>query len=84
MRLEKLPKWVVSNEESVWRETERARRMTPEERGLEVHELCGIVAAYWEIPGYAERIRNASDPVSPETARKLAELRERYRRERAR
>ena len=75
----KLPKWVVSNEESVWRETERSRKMTPAERWRDVVAACDL-SFYWNIPGYAERIRKAVDPLPESSVRALARLREEYRR----
>lgn len=36
----RLPKWVTSNEASVWRETEQSRRMTPEARWADVVSAC--------------------------------------------
>jgi hypothetical protein len=75
-----LPKWVVSNDESVRRETERARAMTPQERWADVVGACDMLRTYWSIPGYAERIKTAVDPL-PESSRKhLARLREVARR----
>ena len=76
----RLPKWVISNEASVWRETEQSRRMTPEERWADVVAACDTLKLYWDIPGYAERIKQAVDPL-PESSRvALARLREAYRR----
>lgn len=76
----RLPKWVTSNEASVWRETAQSRRMTPEERWADVVAACDSLKLYWDIPGYPERIKAAVDPL-PESSRvALARLREAYRR----
>lgn len=76
----RLPKWVTSNEASVWRETEQSRRMTPEQRWADVVAACDSLKLYWGIPGYPERIKTAVDPL-PESSRvAFARLREAYRR----
>ncbi len=74
-----LPKWVISNEESVFRETERSRTMSPEERWLETIAACEILKFYWNIPGYAQRIKEAVDPLPESSVRAFARLREQYR-----
>ena len=75
-----LPKWVTSNEQSVWRETERAREQTVEARWRDVVGACDLLRFYWAIPGYPERVKSAVDPL-PESSRvALAGLREAYRR----
>lgn len=78
----KLPAWVTSNEESVWRETAQSRRMTPAERWRDVVAACDSLRIYWHLPGYPERIRNAQDPLPESTVQALARLREEYRRSR--
>jgi hypothetical protein len=75
-----LPAWVTSNEASVRRETERARRMTPAERWADVVAACDTLRVYWSIPGYPERVRNAVDPLPESSVRHLARLRDEYRR----
>lgn len=76
----RLPRWVTSNEASVWRETERSRQQTPEERWVDVVAACDSIAFYWDLPGYADRIKSAVDPL-PESSRiAFARLREAYRR----
>ena len=77
-----LPKWAISNEESVWRETERSRQMTPAERWRETQTVCGILRPYWSIPGQPERLRNAVDRLPESSERALARLRDEYRRSR--
>lgn len=75
-----LPKWVISNEESVWRETEQSRRQTPAERWADVVAACGTLELYWGIPGYPERIKAAVDPMPESSRLAFARLREAYRR----
>lgn len=76
----RLPRWVISNELSVWRETAQSRNQTPEERWQDVVGACDSVKFYWAIPGYPERIKAAVDPL-PESSRvALARLRDAYRR----
>ena len=81
-KLDKLPGWVISNEESVWRETAQSRRQTPAERWRDVIAACGILDFYWNIPGYADRVRNAVDPLPDSSVKALARLRADYRRNR--
>ena len=77
-----LPKWVVSNETSVWRETEQSRLQTPAERWLDVIAACDSLQLYWGIPGYEERLKNAVD-LMPESSRAaFVRLRAEYRRAR--
>jgi len=76
----RVPKWVVSNEASVWRETEQSRRQTPAERWRDVVAACDTLKFYWSIPGYAERVKQAVDPLPESSRRALARLREAYRR----
>lgn len=78
--LRRLPGWVTSNAESVWRETEQARRQTPEQRWAELVAACDMLRLYWSIPGYAERVRQAVDPLPESSRRALARLRDEYRR----
>ena len=74
-----LPKWVTSNEVSVWRETAQSRQQTPEQRWADVVAACGVLKFYWSIPGYAERVKTAVDPL-PESSRvALARLRAKSR-----
>ena len=75
-----LPKWVVSNEESVWRETEQSRHMTPAQRWGETIAACEVLRFYWFLPGYAERIRAAEDLLPESSILALRQLREQYRR----
>lgn len=77
-----LPRWVISNAASVWRETERARRQTPAERWEELVGACQTLRLYWSLPGYEERVRKAVDPLPDSSRRALARLREAYRRSR--
>jgi hypothetical protein len=76
----RLPEWVISNDESVRRETERARQMTPEERWADVVAACDTLRTYWSIPGYAERIKNAVDPLPESSLKHFARLRAAFRR----
>ena len=76
----RLPQWVTSNEASVWRETEQSRRPTPAERWVDVVAACGSLELYWRIPGYAERVKSAVDPLPESSQLALARLREEYRR----
>jgi hypothetical protein len=78
----RLPKWVTSNAESVWRETERSRQQTPAERWRDVVAACDTLRIYWTIPGYAERVMNAADPLPESSKQALARLREEFRRSR--
>jgi hypothetical protein len=73
------PGWVVSNEASVWSETEQSRRQTPAQRWADVVDACGQLALYWQIPGYPERIKQAVDPVPDSTVRALRRLRDAHR-----
>jgi len=75
-----LPRWVTSNEESVCRETEQARRQTPAERWADTVAACDMLRFYWSIPGYEERVRRAVDPLPESSRAALARLRENYRR----
>lgn len=77
-----LPKWVISNEDSVWRETVRARQLTPAERWRETIAACEVLRFYWNIEGYPERVRNAVDPLPESSVRALARLRDEHRRSR--
>jgi hypothetical protein len=70
---------VVSNEASVWSETEQSRRQTPAQRWADVVDACGQLALYWQIPGYPERIKQAVDPVPDSTVRALRRLRDAHR-----
>ena len=76
----RLPKWVTSNEASVWRETEQSRRMTPEARWADVVSACDSLKLYWGIPGYPERIKAAVDLLPESSRAAFARLREAYRR----
>ncbi len=58
-----MPRWVTSNEASVWRATKQSRRMTPEERWVDVIAAWDSLKRYWDIPGYPERIEAAVDPL---------------------
>ena len=78
----KLPKWVTSNEASVWDETARARTMTPAERWRDVIAACDTLRIYWDIPGYPQRVRDAVDPLPESSERAFARLRDEYRRSR--
>lgn len=53
--------------------------MTPEERWRETVAACDILKFYWNIPGYAQRIKDAVDPLPESSVRALARLREEYR-----
>lgn len=75
-----LPKWVISNEDSVWRETEQSRRQTPAERWVDVVAACDTVRFYWAIPGYPERVKQAVDPIPESSRAAFARLRAAYRR----
>lgn len=76
----RLPRWVTSNDASVWRETEASRRLTPEQRWADVLAACDSLKFYWDIPGYADRIKAAVDPLPESSRAALARLREAYRR----
>jgi hypothetical protein len=75
-----LPKWVISNEASVCRETEHSRSQTPAERWADTVAACDTLRWYWSIPGYEERVRQAVDPLPESSRTALARLREAYRR----
>jgi hypothetical protein len=77
-----LPKWVTSNEASVWREIQQARRQTPAERWTDVSAACDMLRLYWNLPGYPERVKSAVDPLPESSVRALARLREAYRQSR--
>lgn len=79
-RVAALPKWVTSNEASVWRETAQARHQTPAERWADVVAACDMLRLYWGLPGYPERVKAAVDPLPESSVRALARLREEYRR----
>ena len=70
----RLPKWVISNDESVWK--------TPEERWADVLAACDTLKLYWSIPGYPERVKNAEDPMPESSRAAFKRLREGYRRDR--
>jgi hypothetical protein len=74
-----LPKWVTSNEESVFRETEQSRRQTPAERWADTVAACDTLRGYWSLPGYEERLRQAVDPLPESSRAALSRLREAYR-----
>lgn len=76
----RLPGWVTSNEDSVRRETERVRTMSPSERWEEVVAACDMLRVYWSLPGYPERVRTTVDPLPASSVQLLARLREQYRR----
>lgn len=76
----RLPKWVTSNEASVWRETEQARAQTPAARWRDVVAACDTLKLYWSIPGYPERVQRAVDPLPPSSVEALARLRAEFRR----
>lgn len=76
----RLPGWVTSNAESVRRETEQSRTQTPEQRWADVVAACDTLRLYWSIPGYAERVKQAVDPLPASSVRALARLRDAYRR----
>lgn len=76
----RLPKWVTTNEVSVWRETEQSRQQTPEQRWADLVAACDSLKLYWAIPGYPERIRAAVDPLPESSRAAFARLREAYRR----
>ena len=76
----RLPKWVTSNEASVWRETEQSRRQTPGERWADVVAACDSLKLYWGIPGYPDRIKAAVDPLPESSRAAFARLRDAYRR----
>jgi len=78
--VQQLPKWVTSNDESVWRETESSRGMSPAERWRDVVAACDTLKLYWNLPGYPDRIRRAEDPVSLSTQRALERLRAEFKR----
>jgi hypothetical protein len=78
----RLPGWVISNEASVWRETEQSRKQTPAERWVDVVAACDMLRLYWDIPGYAERVKSAVDPLPESSVRALARLRAEFRQSR--
>jgi len=78
----RLPRWVTSNEVSVWRETETSRRQTPAQRWADVVGACDTLTFYWGIPGYPERVKQAVDPLPESSRAAFARLRAAYRRSR--
>ena len=54
--------------------------MTPAERWGDVVGACDSLKFYWGIPGYAERIKRAVDPLPESSRAALARLRAAYRR----
>lgn len=79
-RSPRLPGWVTSNEESVWRETAQSRHQAPVERWADVVAACDTLRVYWSIPGYEDRVRQAVDPLPESSRRAFARLREAYKR----
>ena len=78
-KLGRLPKWVISNEASVWSETAQSRRMTAAERWRDVIAACDMLRFYWDIPGYPDRVRRAVDPIPESSQMALTRLRDEYR-----
>jgi len=82
-RLPKLPKWVVSNAESVRQEVEQARHMTMDERCEVLHRVCVTAARMAQAdPERWEVLRKWQDPLPESTVNALARLRTEYRRKR--
>ncbi len=76
----RLPRWVISNSQSVWRETEQSRRQAPSERWGDLVQACETLRFYWFLPGYPERVKQAVDPMPESSRAAFARLREEYRR----
>jgi hypothetical protein len=78
-RLEKLPGWVVSNEESVRREAEPYRHMTPEER-LALGAAAARAALEVTLAGpRAAEVLAYRDPLPASSVEALARLRAEHR-----
>lgn len=84
MRLRELPKWVLSNEQSVWRETEEARRWTSEQALERLAAACRAGAKLLELNDRRELVLRQRDPLPPSTAAALQRLQAEYRAKRAR
>jgi hypothetical protein len=75
MKLDKLPRWVVSEEESVWRETADSRRMTPDERLAMMAALCSAGAKLLSMNDRRDYVLKSRDPLPASTVEALSRLR---------
>lgn len=73
--LEKLPGWILSNEQSVRREAAAYRDMTPEERLALVAVACEDVASILEMHQDPLRALEFEDRLPASTRRALARMR---------
>ncbi|MBI5498675.1 MAG: hypothetical protein HY907_00405 [Deltaproteobacteria bacterium] len=70
-----LPGWVVSNEESVEREAQPYRSMTPEERGHVLAAACRAAARLLAVRDDREQVLAYEDPLPVSSQRALERLR---------
>ncbi len=75
MKLERLPPWVLSDEESVWRETAESRRMTPDQRAVILAGVCRAGAKLLAMNDRRDRIIGQKEAPPPSTVAALARLR---------
>ncbi len=75
MRLDKLPRWLVSDEESVWQETAHSRRMTPEERLVVLAAVCRSSAKLLAMNERRDYVLTHPDPIPQSSLDALARLR---------
>lgn len=73
------PKWVLTNEQSVWREVERYRKMTPSERAELLFAVCRDAETLARVGGREEFCHRWQDPLPESSVQLLARLREAYR-----
>ena len=78
-QMDALPKWVISNRESVEREAAPYRGMTPSERARVLRAACR--AASRQLAGRTDRERLLAyrDPLPESSVQGLKRLRARYR-----
>ena len=74
-----LPKWVLTNEQSVWREVERYRKMTPSERAELLFAVCRDAETLAKVGGREEFCHQWRDPLPESSVRLMARLRAEYR-----
>ena len=79
MRLEKLPRWVLSDEESVWQETAQARQMTPDQRVAVLAAVCRSSARLLAMNDRRDYVLTHPDPVPQSSLDALARLRRQAR-----
>lgn len=77
--MEALPKWVISNRESVEREAAPYRGLSPEERFRSTAAACRSAARQLRSRPDRERLLAYQDPLSDESVATFRKLREAYR-----